>query len=370
MQGNNTDQSLHNRYVVSETYDLLSPNAPISKQNGLYLLQRPSRVPNLKEVCFRSFNPIMKKSIANLQDSNTINITIYPAIVSNYDGNGYNVYVKSPIDSVGNSSNSLIVNKTTNKCEFAGTIDGIVKNINETIASYCDNIKNRNATFEYRLMNGNTETTTFYLADPADITNEISIFDYVNSQTPPDSPLKYINPNINYVKLRYDEQLQQFFTEHVLFKLVNKADNTKIITLAFIVEITWDPYDLFNVSAYREYFNIASFNGSGAYPNYIDDNDCISTNENFENQLTALNYKYNGIDLCLRSSLMRNLTGIVYVNKTEAQITMKGSQESATTSYIPVTITDINNKVIDTSYLESIYSSIIIDLDFIFEGIL
>ena len=354
-----------NRFVISEVYDILSSNAPLLKTNEGYLLKRVSDVANLKEVCFRSFKPIMKRSIQNNQNT-TASVSIYPAIWT-IDGdepvtpkfNGFNIYNRA-------YGVNAPVTKSVRKCEFAGDIEGLLDNINETIAGYCDDIKSRNASFRFT----NADETVIY--DLKYLGNIVDIDTYYRSVIPANDDENVTNPERKFVKLKYNSDDEEFLTENVIFNLekVQGDDSwSELIYLVFITEVNFEPYDVFNVSPFRQYFNCIDYMRSQeGY--YIKNNDCISTNVNFKDIITANNYRFNGLDLVLRCGLMRNLTSIVYVNETEAQIVMKGFNEQSSTNYVPIQITDLNGNVVDEDYLRDIYSSILVDIDFVFDGLM
>lgn len=348
----NESIELQNQYSVSETYDLLSPTSPIVHNGNNYLLKRPADTSNLKQVCFRAFNPIVKRNIQELTGQSII-IKIFPMIFGSQSSySGYNIYNVHPIN--GANRQMLRVSEDVINVPAAGTIAEIIGNINESIASYCDNIKTTNGTFTF------TNGTTFYeLGD--------SIKNYYDAHLTFFDSTNEVNPTLRFTSLSDDDEA--FYTNNGVFELTS-GDNK--VYLFFAVDVVFSPYSLFNVSTYRQYFNVYDFiRSQSPVNNYVCvNNDCISTNTNFSEQLAALQLNYNGYNIVLKSSLMKNLTGIVYVNKTEAQIVMKGSNEQGSVNYIDVSLTDINGNTLTNEYLTSIYDSILIDVDYVFDGLL
>lgn len=75
-RNNNMDES-----VISETYDLLNGSSEhIHKDGTKYQLQKPSQNSELKEIRFRSFDPIMKKNLSTLSQRSA-EISIEPRLM-------------------------------------------------------------------------------------------------------------------------------------------------------------------------------------------------------------------------------------------------------------------------------------------------
>lgn len=358
-QGSIAERALE--YTISETYDLISNNSPITRGASDYLLRVPYGASNLKMVLFRGFNPVMKKSIAQLQDM-TVNITIYPSVFEFNESAKVGITTVKPGYSITNYAEQVDValGKSELKCNFAGNISDILNNINEVISSYCDNIKNRSGTFRF-LNLGDTQGATYSLDEP--------IIDYVKRVNPSnvnDSNVGSVNPELAFVKIKYDEATDEFFTENVIFKLNPSLPGMNPQMLIFCAEVNFQPYDFFSVSPFRQFFNcIENLRTSGTY--YVTRNDCISTTRNFDDVLIASRYRFEGLDLVLRCPWIKNLTSIVYINTTDSNIRMKGFAVNGNVSTVPVRLTDINNENIPESYLSDIYSGIFVDVDFIYE---
>lgn len=360
-----TDVSVGSQaYTISEVYDILNNvNGVFSKRSNEYLLHRPSDVANLKEIRFRSFKPIMKHSISTLQEASTVKVTITPTVwnyISGGDSNtafypGYQLY--NVYDNV-----MMPVTQQTIVCEFAGDIETLLNNINESIASYCDNIKSRNGYFKF--VNQSDGTTTQF----GMIT---TIEDWLQEVQPP-SKIKSVQPSKMYTQIKYNNDSDEFVTENVVFPLVMEESGIQTLTvmLVFIVDVVFDPYDMFHVSSFRQLFNCVDYCNKNEGKYYVDNNDCISTNADFNSLITAANYRYNGLDLVLKCGLMKNLTSIVYVNDSEAQIVMKGFDVQSSTSYIPVYITDIKGNMIPDEYIRDIYSSVLIEVEYVYGGLI
>lgn len=351
-------------YTISETYDLISDNSPITHGASDYLLKVPYGASNLKMVLFRGFNPVMKKSIAQLQGM-TVNIVIYPSVFEFNESAKVGITTIKPGYSITNYAEQVDValGKSELKCNFAGNITDILGNINEVISSYCDNIKNRSGTFRF-LNLGDSSSVMYSLGEP--------INDYVKRVNPNnvnDNMVGSVNPELAYVKIKYNEAADEFYTENVIFKLNPSVSGVNPMMLIFCAEINFQPYDFFSVSPFRQFFNcIENVRTNNESPYYITHNDCISTTRNFNDVLIASKYRFEGLDLVLRCPWIKNLTSIVYINTTDSNIRMKGFAVNGNVSTIPVRLTDINNENISTTYLSDIYSGIFVDVDFIYEG--
>lgn len=78
--------------IISETYDLLNGSSEhISKDGYNYRLQKPSQNSELKEIRFRSFDPIMKKNLSTLSQRSA-EITIEPKIMKATKGDKITKY--------------------------------------------------------------------------------------------------------------------------------------------------------------------------------------------------------------------------------------------------------------------------------------
>lgn len=344
----NESIELQNQFSISETYDLLSSTAPIIRKGNQFLLRRPADTGNLKQICFRSFNPIVKRSISELQ-TQTITVTIYPMIFdeNSTNLNGYKLYNMY-------DQQRLEVGLSTMQVLPGSSINTMLTNINEAIAGYCDSFKSRNSYFIFT-NDSNTYTLTSTVEDY-----------YNNNIKPLMDNANIVAPQNTYTTVTSNDNTE-FFTNNGIFNMVDPTGN--VVYMFFCVDVDFKPYDLFNVSPYRQFFNVHQFIKAGGEHACID-NDCISTSVRFTELLTALQLNSEGYNLVLKSSLMKNLTGIVYVNKTEAQIVMKGSNEQSAINYVDVSLTDIDGNEVSEQYLDSIYSSILIDVDFVFDGLL
>lgn len=369
MTNNKSNRELE--FTISETYDLISDNSPITRGSSDYLLKVPYGASNLKMVLFRGFNPVMKKSIAQLQGM-TVNISIYPSVFEYSESGKVGISPIKPGYSISNFAENVDValGKAELKCNFAGNINDILNNINEVISSYCDNIKNRSGTF--RFLNIADPSSEIYELKSSQTGENIAILDYIKEVNPEninDDKVGSVNPELAFVKIKYDEAGDEFYTENVIFRLKSLVASSNPMMLIFCAEVNFQPYDFFSVSPFRQFFNcIENLRVNNNSPYYVTHNDCISTTRNFNDVLIASKYRFEGLDLVLRCPWIKNLTSIVYINTTDSNIRMKGFAVNGNVSTIPVRLTDINNSNIETSYLTDIYSGIFVDVDFIYEG--
>ena len=97
--------------------------------------------------------------------------------------------------------------------------------------------------------------------------------------------------------------------------------------------------------------------------------DCISVNTNWKQLLQANEYNYSGVNLVLKSPLMKNRTQIIYIGMEQAQITMKSYNEQSSTNYIPIFI-QANNQNISNTFLNDIFDHIFVEVDYCFDGLI
>lgn len=349
-------------FIISETYDLLQISDIVSTQNNKYMLKVPT-TNNCKEIRFRNFKPIMKTSISNIQRQN-VNIDIYPVIFSlSNTTDGLKVdNVTFPGYQLTNYANNydIAFKDDSYTSELSGNIDQIVNNINEKIAGFSENFK-PSGTFCFVSADRETRYTLSLNGNEAITIREY--YDFFKDNT--------INPSSAFTTLNYksdnpDLSDIEFYTSNLMFTLLDLTHkNNNIIILTFIVDIYSD-IDIINVSTFRQLNNCIEYMLTKPSNMWCTPNECISTNTNIYDQLIFADYLINGIDLVLRSPDLPNQSNIVYVNNTEAQIYMKAFQTQSALNFFTVYLTDIRNNPIPMLYLSQLYSSIILNVDFVY----
>lgn len=373
--------------IVTEVYDLLSdittPNlittangaAPFRRANGKILLSKPASIGRLREVRFRSFQPVMKSTLSNITRQR-ITVTVTPMIMP------VNTSTKTMINSkfVGyslyNSANGYDIPFQDDYyyVDFTGNMSEILTNINEKVTAYGSNFK-PSGTFVFS--NG---TKRYTLA--ADTRAVWSIRDYYN---------RYhtigvgdaVNPQFSFASLHLENPLANiedyvFYTNNLMFRLINLEDDqdTTTIFLTFVINVEID-VDIINVSLFRQLNNMIEYllvdKGGELAKNVTDQrmysthNQCVSTNNNLKDNLIFANYLYNGVDLVLRSSDIKNLSQIVCVSRTTPTVYMKSFEVLPTTQHVCVYLTDMKGQPIDEDYLVQLYSCILVEVDYVYD---
>ena len=368
----NTDYS-----IVTETYDLMNKNDLVTKTDYLYNLLKPSSVQQLREVRFRSFLPVLKNNISNLSKQK-ITIDIYPMIYKIDSKTGLVINDNLSTYTLTNFANNydMQFGKETYTIEFYGNLEEVFENINEKIAAYCSNFKPSGT---FCLIN-NTKSIRYELYDKSD-GQYYSIEGWYQKYNPDNdnvisvnkifSKFKYINknpPKLDNIEL---------YTENMLFPMKNKfnLEDTNYIYLTFNIDM-YTEIDLINVSQFRQLNNIIEYTkidfetapAPTYIPNYISKNECISTSNKLYDNLVFANYLFNGLDLILKSPEMKNLSNIISINGSTANIYMKSFEVLPTVKHLQIYLTDNKNNIINESYLEELYSALIIEIDYVYES--
>lgn len=353
------------QHIVSEVYDLIN-TSNFHKRGNEYLLMKPNNSSNLSSIRFRGFKPILKNSISNINIDH-MNIDIYPMIFERYRDEetqsfktAYypNYYVMNYWNGVG-----VAIDQQSYQCSLAGTIEELVDDINNIIAAYCSNLK-PHGTIRYMLQNPETTEPFFSLGyDSGEV--DIAITDYYEHYKPTNNP---ISAEEIYTWLTYDSAETTFYTNNLIFQLIKSDDPSVSIFLTFCIDVYFNPAELINVSLFRQFFNCVEYIEQNPDERMFMQNSCTSTDPDFDNAIKLLYYKYSGMEMALFCVYMKNLSGVVYVNVDEAQVYMKEITEPCSMNYIPVQIKHIDGSEIETSLLEDLFSSILIQIDFVYNA--
>lgn len=375
-----------NSNVVTETYDLLSNNSLTSMEQNMYNLLRPSSVQDLREIRFRSFLPVLKNNISNLSKQK-ITITIYPMMFMIDRTTGQVMNENLSAFTLTNFANNYDMQFGSEQytIEFYGNIDEVFENINEKIGSYCSNFK-PSGTF---CAVNNTKTIRYTLFDGA---SSCSIEDFYNRYNPDNDIHTFrnffsngsnvISVNKIFSKFRFKNKNPPYmdnielYTQNMIFpmKNFNNLEDHSLMMLTFCIDMYTD-IDLISVSNFRQLNNIIEYAKinfqvtppSDYIPYYCTTNECISTSNKLYDNLVFANYLYNGLDLILKSPQMKNLSNIISINGSTANIYMKSFEVTPTTKSIQVYLTDNKNNNISKSYLEELYSALIIEIDYVYD---
>lgn len=361
--------------VVTETYDLLNPSSLVTHDSKYYNLLRPSVAQDLREVRFRSFVPVLKNSISNLSKQK-ITINIYPMMYMIDSTTGFVKNDNLSTYTLTNFANNydMQFGSETYSIEFYGDIQEVFDNINEKIAAYCSNFK-PSGTF---CAVNNTKTIRFSLWDRTDETVS-SIEAWYQKYSPDTGNMISVNKCFSRFMFRNNNPPKlddiELYTQNMLFIMrnTNNLEDKTLMYLTFCIDM-WTDIDLINVSQFRQLNNIIEYTKidyeTAPAPSYIRNycsvNECISTSNKLYENLVFANYLYNGLDLILKSPEMKNLSNIISINGSTANIYMKSFEVLPTAKTISVYITDNKNNAITDVYLEELYSALIVEIDYVY----
>lgn len=375
------------QYIVSETYDLMN-TTNFEKHGNEYYLYKPADASNLSSIRFRSFKPILKSSISNINIS-SVTVDIYPMIwkytlpVGSTTGStstavfGENYKLYNYADGV-----AVEIAEDSYTCSLAGSVEDLVKNINNVIGAYCSNLKPSGTIMFMDLTDDSAQKYALYYGGSPAITACP-----LNTYYEQNIPETWYNLATNneqtkaeifaandveaqqiFSYLSYDSESNTFYTNNLGFFLgtyPGTPSGSENLYLSFVFDVYFDPADLINVSLFRQFYNcVEAFGFTGHY--YIQGNSCISTNPDFSNGIKLLYYQNSGIVMGLFCVYMKNLSGIVFVNSDESDVYMKEINQPTTMNFIPVQIKEINGTEISTDLLESLFSSIIVQVDYVY----
>lgn len=265
-------------------------------------------------------------------------------------------------------------------------VDAIIDDMNEKISGYCSNFK-PSSTWHV-IVDGKH----FYLCNAYDengerlttptrksISEYIAKFGKFRAASTVESKLSFAKV----WKADADDGGYVFGTSNMLFTLkdFDHLDAGETVWLLFTIDLRVD-MDIFNVGVQRQIHNciehVIFYKDSAKDPTlsnrywFASDaienaavNQCIATNSHTKHNLLVAAYLARGMDLCLRSSVMHNLSNIIYTSYTENDPDAKRTQQTGTQNYMEVYITDMQGKPVDDAFLKSIYSAIYVDLDYI-----
>lgn len=357
------------QHIVSEVYDLIN-TTNFHKRGNEYLLLKPNSSSNLSSIRFRGFKPILKNSISNINIDH-MNIDIYPMIFEQIFNtstlqyefitpNYPDYYIMNYWNGVG-----VAIDQQSYQCSLAGSIEELLEMINNIIAAYCSNLK-PHGTIRY-MSKDSGQNVYFTLTGTAAEFDE-SITDYYNQYKPENLtvPTSGVSAEEIYTWITYDSADNTFYTNNLIFQLINHTTPTNSMYLVFCVDVYFNPAELINVSLFRQFFNCIEFLENNPTERMFTLNSCVSTDPNFDNAIKLLYYKYSGMEMALFCVYMKNLSGVVYVNVDEAQVYMKEISEPSSMNYIPIQIKHIDGSEIETTFLEDLFSSILIQIDFVY----
>lgn len=286
------------------------------------------------------------------------------------------------------NSHKIEIDKSavTYECLLYDDVDHIIADINEKISGYCSNFK-PSSTFHVIC-----ENKHFYLCDAYDefgerkstpvkksISEYIAKFDKARAASAVEAKLSFAK----IWKEDADDGNFIFGTSNMLFSLkdFDHLDENATIWLLFTIDLRVE-MDIFNVGVHRQIHNciehVKFYNDKSRDPTlsykywwasdaieFASVNQCIATNSMTKHNLLVAAYLARGMDLCLRSSIMHNLSNIIYTSYTENDPEAKRTQQTGTQNYTEVYITDMQNKPVDDAFLKSIYSAIYVDIDYV-----
>lgn len=331
------DPAINDHYsVVSEVYDLLHPNNDYIHQTveggNMYTINRPSEHSTLREVRFRSFNPIIKSGRSNYEDV-YMNITVKPYIISSFNSPtyfpGYQLYV----DSMPFVSKSYL-------CKFGTTKENTTRNIMDCIRA---NLPVINKTTTLRFYNPNSTTTDIYEAT-------YEWHDVISVEYSSDGVLVTCQP----------------------LALVSGSNN---VYLQFCIEISTGSWFIFSITP-DDIIELwrSSYNGnytaqySGVVGRYI---------SNFEEAYDIIKSVTRGDRLVLLCNQFNNLSQRVYVEGDSFNSGIskyKYTETQPSTNYIQLILSTLreqsnekNNDYVIYSLLDSLYDAVIVELDWVYE---